>query len=78
MKLGSGQLTFEEAEGWAKLPEGWDLGEVPGIAVDSKDRVYAFCRAENPVVIFHRDGRYLGSWGERGLREAAHDLHRPR
>ena len=53
MKLGSGQLTFEEAEGWAKLPEGWDLGEVPGIAVDSKDRVYAFCRAENPVVIFH-------------------------
>ena len=64
MKLGSGQLTFEEAEGWAKLPEGWDLGEVPGIAVDSKDRVYAFCRAENPVVIFGRDGRYLGSWGK--------------
>ena len=45
VKLGSGQLTFEEAEGWARLPEGWDLGEVPGIAVDSRDRVYAFCRA---------------------------------
>lgn len=64
MKLGSGQLTFEEAEGWARLPEGWDLGEVPGIAVDSRDRVYAFCRAENPVVIFDRDGSYLDSWGK--------------
>ena len=64
LKLGSGQFVFEEVEGWAKLPEGWDLGEVPGIAVDSQNRVYALCRAENPVVIFDREGRYLSSWGK--------------
>ena len=74
MKLGSGQFLFEEAEGWAKLPEGWDLGEVPGIAVDSQDRVYAFCRADTPVVIFNREGRYLASWG-RGLFTRPHMIY---
>ena len=64
MKLGSGQFIFEEVEGWAKPPLECKLGEVPGIAVDSQDRVYAFCRAENPVVIFDRDGNYLNSWGQ--------------
>ena len=64
MKLGSGQFVFEEVEGWAKPPLECKLGEVPGIAVDSQDRVYAFCRAENPVVIFDRDGNYLNSWGQ--------------
>ena len=64
VKLGSGKFIYEEVEGWAQLPPDWDLGEVPGIAVDSQDRVYAFCRSEHPVVVFERDGRFLGSWGE--------------
>ena len=64
MKAETDRLVFEEAEGWAQLPAGWKLGEVPGIAVDSQDRVFAFCRSQNPVVIFHQDGRFLGSWGE--------------
>ena len=64
VKLGSGKFIYEEVEGWAQLPPDWELGEVPGIAVDSQDRVYAFCRSEHPVVVFDRDGRFLGSWGE--------------
>jgi DNA-binding beta-propeller fold protein YncE len=57
-------ILYEEAEEWAKLPSGWNLGEVPGIAVDSQDRVFAFCRSEHPVVILDRHGQFLGSWGE--------------
>ena len=49
VKLGSGKFIYEEVHGWAKLPPGWDLGEVPGIAVDSQDRVYAFCRSQHHV-----------------------------
>ena len=64
MKVGSGKFIYEEVEGWAQVPEGWKLGEVPGIAVDSQDRIFAFCRSPHPVVIFDRDGRFLGSWGE--------------
>ena len=64
MKVGSGKFVFEEAEGWAQLPKGWNLGEVPGVAVDSQDRLFAFCRSEHPVVIFDRNGRFLESWGD--------------
>ena len=64
MKAETDRFVLEEAEGWAQLPAGWKLGEVPGIAVDSQDRVFAFCRSQNPVVIFHQDGRFLASWGE--------------
>ena len=64
LQLGSGKFIYEEVQGWAQLPPDWDLGEVPGIAVDSQDRVYAFCRSQHPVVVFDRDGRFLGSWGE--------------
>src|SRR5262249_41385548 len=49
---------------WAKLPEGWTFVEVVGIAVDSRDRAFVFCRGEHPVIIFEPDGRLAGSWGE--------------
>ena len=64
MKVGSGKFVFEEAESWAQLPKRWNLGEVPGVAVDSQDRLFAFCRSEHPVVIFDRNGRFLESWGD--------------
>ena len=64
MRFGSGDLTYEYVEGWAKAPKGWDLIEVPAVAVDSRDRVYAFTRSEHPVVVFDRDGTVLSSWGQ--------------
>jgi DNA-binding beta-propeller fold protein YncE len=36
---------------------------VSDVATDSQDRVYAFQRHEPPVVIFDRQGNYVGSWG---------------
>ncbi|MCZ6536149.1 MAG: peptidyl-alpha-hydroxyglycine alpha-amidating lyase family protein [Chloroflexi bacterium] len=61
--LGSGTFTFEVVEGWAKLPQGWSFKECPDVAVDSKDRVYAFTRGEHGVIVFDRDGNFLSSWG---------------
>jgi len=35
-----------------KLPEGWSLVEVAGVATDSRDRVYVFNRGEHPLMVF--------------------------
>src|SRR5436305_10098481 len=55
---------FEPREDWGVLPDGWRFVEVAGVATDSRDRVFVFNRGDHPVVIFDRDGRFLGSWGE--------------
>jgi hypothetical protein len=62
--VGSGEFTYRVEEGWGKLPEGWSLGDVGGVAVDRQDRVYVFNRGGHPMVIFDRDGNFLKSWGE--------------
>ena len=49
--------------GWAKLPAGESFGMVSAVATDSQDRLYAFQRKDPPVVIFDRDGNFVGSWG---------------
>ena len=40
--LGSGQYRYEVDENWGKLPDGWTLMDVAGVAIDSKDQVYVF------------------------------------
>ncbi len=61
---GSGQYTYEILEDWARLPSGWTLGVVTGVAVDSQERVY-ICQQQQipPIIVFDRDGNYLKSWG---------------
>ena len=54
----------EVREGWGALPDGWRFVEVAGVATDSHDRVFVFNRGEHPIIIFDRDGRFIGSWGE--------------
>ena len=67
--VGSGKYTYEIVEGWAKLPDGWVLGQT-GIVTDSQDRVYLFNRSDHPLVVLDRDGRFLTSWGEGALPDA--------
>src|SRR5512137_3073638 len=55
--------AYEVVGNWAKIPTGWDVIEVPGLAIDSQDRVFAFTRGEPSVVVFSSDGHVLDSWG---------------
>jgi DNA-binding beta-propeller fold protein YncE len=64
LKIGAGDLRYEALARWESLPEGWSFVEVAGVATDSQDRVYVFNRGEHPLIIFDRDGQFLGSWGE--------------
>src|SRR5947208_2352159 len=50
--------------GWERVPAGYSHPDVAAVAVDSKDRVFLFCRSDHPVMIYERDGRFVGSWGE--------------
>jgi DNA-binding beta-propeller fold protein YncE len=72
--VGGGQFRYEVREGWGRLPVGWSLVEVAGVATDSRDRVHVFNRGEHPVIVFDRDGKFLNAWGE-GLFRRPHGIH---
>lgn len=74
MILGSGSHRYRAVEGWAKVPAGWELGDVAAVGVDRKDRVFVFNRGEHPMIIFDRDGNYLSHWGE-GIFNRPHGIH---
>ena len=69
--LGKGDHRYEPVPDWAKLPTELVLGDVAGIAVDNKDRVYLFNRGATPVVVLSRDGDVLDAWGQ-GVFENPH------
>jgi N-acyl-D-amino-acid deacylase len=50
---------------WGQLDAGMTWGEVPGIAVDARGRIFAFHRGEPPVVEFDPGGKVLKTWGEK-------------
>jgi DNA-binding beta-propeller fold protein YncE len=72
-EIGIGQFRYEVQERWEQLPAGKSWREVAAVAVDSKDRVYAFNRGDHPMMVFDKDGSFLTSWGE-GLFSNAHGL----
>jgi hypothetical protein len=59
-----GNLKYEVVEGWEHLPRGYTHRHAVGVAVDQDDRVYVITRYDSRVIIFERDGTYIGSWGE--------------
>ena len=64
VSLGKGRHSYKPVTDWAKLPTDIVLGDVAGIAVDNKDRVYLFNRGSNPVVILSQSGDLLSTWGQ--------------
>jgi hypothetical protein len=62
--MGGGDFAYRVEPGWGKLPEGWDLADVGGVAVDRQDRVYVFNRGGHPMIVFDRAGNFLCAWGE--------------
>jgi len=59
-------LGYRYVEGWLKLPEGWELGQVAGVAADSKGRYYLYHRGSEapPIICLDREGEVLSQWGE--------------
>ena len=70
MVFGQGTHQYTVAENWWTLPEGWEFGWIPAVAVDSQDRVYVYSRSEHPMVVFDRDGNFIDSWGDDILKDA--------
>ena len=58
------RLSYKPVANWAKLPKGWNFGEVSGVAVDKNDHVWVFNRGPHGVVEFDRDGNMLQAWPE--------------
>jgi DNA-binding beta-propeller fold protein YncE len=68
-QLGSEQYSYEVIPDFFKLPEGQSFGLVSRVAADSHDRIYVFQRKDPPVVVFSREGKYLGAWGSGAVRD---------
>jgi len=62
-QVGSGKYTYEVIHDFFRLPNGERFGMVSRVAADAQDRIYVFQRKDPPVVVFDRDGKYLGAWG---------------
>jgi len=59
-------LGYKPLEDWPKLPSGWKLGPVAGVACDSEGRYYIFHRGKEspPLLCFDRNGNLTNSWGK--------------
>ncbi len=64
MLSGGPPLPHRVVKDWAKLPEGWNLGETSGVSVDKNDNVWVFNRGPHPVIQFDKNGRMLQAWKE--------------
>ena len=62
VEMGTGEYTYEVAEGWGTLPDGWSFKEAAAVGVDSNDNVYVFNRGEHPMMV--HDGYYVDTWPE--------------
>ena len=60
--MGSGTYSYRYSKDWPKLSAGMSLSAVSAVANDTQERVYPFQRAEPPVVMFDRQGYFVGSW----------------
>ena len=73
--VGSGDYTYEALESWQQLPDGMRLTETPGVAVNSRDRVYAITRnTANPVMVFEPDGTFAFGFGEGIFSQRTHGI----
>jgi DNA-binding beta-propeller fold protein YncE len=66
-----GDRLFAVERPWQQLPEGFAWGQVGGVAVDSRDRLYVSQRVGSPVVVLDEHGAFVESWGD----GVVHDAH---
>jgi len=54
---------YEVDPTWPARPENMPWGQTPGVAVDSRDQVWVFTRADPPVQVYSAGGRFVRAWG---------------
>lgn len=59
---------------WEQLPSGMRHGDVTGVAVDSRDRLFALTRREARCLVYEADGTFVTSFGEDIFTELVHAL----
>jgi NHL repeat len=57
------EYKYDVIKDFFKRPNGEPFGLVSRVAADDQDRIYVFQRTDPPVVVFDREGKYLGAWG---------------
>ena len=64
-RVGSGRFTYEEVKGWGQFPGSWTASDIPAVAVDSHDHIYALSRNKGGdcVAVFTPGGHLISSWG---------------
>src|SRR5436309_14481162 len=62
-QIGTGEYRYEVVRDFFKSHDGEPFGLISRVAADAQDRIYVFQRRNPPVVVFDRDGKYLGAWG---------------
>jgi hypothetical protein len=60
--------------GWEQLPAGYRHGDVVGVAVDSRDRLFALTRRDARCLVYAPDGTFIRSFGEELFTEQIHAL----
>ncbi|MBM3978363.1 MAG: hypothetical protein FJ299_15420 [Planctomycetes bacterium] len=64
-RVGGGGHTYEWQRGWFQLPTAPEIGNTHGgIEFDAAGRVYITADNDRAMMIFGKDGSYIGSWGE--------------
>lgn len=57
-------VWYEVDPGWPQpRPAAVEWGRMPGVVVDRQDQVWLFTRANPPVQVYTRDGKYVRGWG---------------
>ncbi|MDA1189334.1 MAG: peptidyl-alpha-hydroxyglycine alpha-amidating lyase family protein [Chloroflexi bacterium] len=69
----AGPNLYELDPDWPKLPEGHELKQVAGVAVDAEDRVYLYNRGNHKLSTFDRNGNYQSSWEQAA--KTPHGIH---
>ena len=66
-------VSYKVDPDWPQRPAGVEWGQMAGVAVDAKDRIYLHTRANPPVQVYTAAGKYIRGWGE-GVIGSAHFL----
>jgi hypothetical protein len=62
-----GNSRYVQAPDWPRLPEGWKFRMACNVAGDSRGRIFVAHRGAHPLLCFDREGKYLGSFGDKEI-----------